>query len=37
MEEAHDGGLGSKILSEDSAMIDNEVKLELENEVGHLV
>ena len=37
MEDAHDGGLGSKILSEDSAMIDNEVKLELENEVGHLV
>ena len=26
MEDAHDGGLGSKILSEDSAMIDNEVK-----------
>ena len=37
MEEAHDGGLGSKIISEDSPMIDNEVKLELENEVGHLV
>ena len=37
MEDAHDGGLGSKILSEDSAMIDNEIKLELENEVGHLV
>ena len=37
MEDAHDGGLGSKIISEDSAMIDNEVKLELENEVGHLV
>jgi len=37
MEESHDGGLGSKILSEDSAMIDNEVKLELENEVGHLI
>ena len=37
MEDAHDGGLGSKIISEDSPMIDNEVKLELENEVGHLV
>ena len=37
MEESHDGGLGSKIISEASPMIDNEVKLELENEVGHLV
>ena len=37
MEEAHDGGLGSKIISESSPMIDNEVKIELENEVGHLV
>ena len=37
MEDAHDGGLGSKIISEDSAMIDNEVKIELENEVGHFV
>ena len=37
MEDAHDGGLGSKIISEDSAMVDNEVKIELENEVGHFV
>ena len=37
MEEAHDGGLGSKIISEDSPMIDNEIKIELENEVGHMI
>ena len=37
MEESHDGGLGSKIISEASPMIDREVKIELENEVGHML